>query len=617
MAFWKKKKKIEQVEVREERVEEGTPYFGRVLVEIREKEKGEIANGKVNLAEEKRVLKVTNDSTFPVYNIKIRLRNNGNTDLPKEISIPSLGTAENERVYEREFKVKTYNPPIMLYADIEFSNKNQDFLYMEEENELYLNLKLKSNIEVKNGSIRIRYIPSETIRIKNYEQPTIGQVSTYGTELEWIINEISAGEETAIKIKLTAQPSAPEDVSLGNVQSEVVLSGKTFSGVEVEEAISRFLLQFGASKHELEDRPGNWEIMIYIENRHNRAVQAEGTIEILDGEIVEVKTEKLLKKQNALELREVIIDANARADLGPIIVSSEEIPKVRINIGGSVNEEVSLSSEGTYGLALSRIKIAGISLKKDAELIVDDKYKGSVGEGEIPTLGNNKIVVNLEIKNIGGVPIQEFDITEKIPEGLEDPENLRVFIGKTEAQATAEITGGAEGERVYKIKIMGEGGIKPDQIVRVTYELKPSRKAQEEDIYLTTKVEAKPKIEAKPIEKIIDETLAPKIRIRHVTRNVEVFKRVEPTEVKDEFQIIITVENKGEFPIVGYEIKQKIPSTFEIVEVRPEAQQKALKTATELRWTIDLEPYQQRELVIRIRGKEGYSIDDIMSIQTF
>ncbi|MEX0567953.1 MAG: hypothetical protein Q6363_002195, partial [Candidatus Njordarchaeota archaeon] len=472
--------------------------------------------------------------------------------------------------------------------------------------------------DVPIDKVQLEYVSEESIVRITPENPEVGQISNYGDRILWVIDGLAPHNEAYCDLNLTIRPADKKKVSLGKINVIISLENATLSAVSVNKATSRFVLNFGLRKNEKMGESGKWEVYVDIINPYEMELKAEGEIEITKGNIISMPDAPYIKQVD----KKIVIDGadiapNSRISIGPFEIESMETPKLKVRLGGGVEEKVFIRAEGKYETTLPDISVMAVDIKKNISLKIDKKIEKFVSPNELPTLGNNKIDVESLVKNIGGSGIGYVKIVETIPIGLSDPEKISVKVdGKSIKTYTHEITesGKTEKERELIIELKGEDTLPSGSELKISYTLKPQKIPIEiVQLEFPMKVYCAYSPDMEMYEKLLPVDDIPYVKVRHITRSVNVLKQVTPAG-KDEFVLRLSIENSGEDPVPDYEVKQTIPKTFKIIEVSPEANVEETDR-TILSWKMTLEPHETKTITIKVKGEGEYAIEDLMEAE--
>ncbi len=622
MAFWKKKKKVEEKPpvVEERVVEKPEVYVGEVIVEVLEREEGTISDSGIELKKSERVLRVTNNSSIPVFSTELVLGNADKVSLDERLFIQSLSEHGKENsVYEVKYDVLEYKPPVVFSYELSGPTDRGGVLWYDTENIVGLLLRIKVTGEGKIGEIVVEYLPTEDISEIIPKEKSAGDISTYSDRAVWTITECEPGSEYTCLMDLKVIPRTKDKVGFGKVIIKVTTEDATFSTLFVERATSRFLMNYGVNRREKTEQPGVWDVTVDIKNPYGLELQAEGEIEFVGGDIESVPDMDFIRRENGkIVLRDAKIDPNGILSIGPVTVRSMEMPKLKIRVGGSVEERVILQSEGVYEAKLPELGVLSFGIEKKVDVVVEERMRRYVGERELPTLGDNYVEVTTRIMNDGGTDIGFVEIVDPIPRGLSSPEKISVRIdGKTIRNYEKQIVESEEQQfaKQLLVRVSGEKALPTGKSLELRYRLsmeKIESDVLEMEFPLRVMCGATP--EGEKLKRSLPLDMTPTIKVVHIVRSVNVSKSVVPVE-KDTFELRIDIENTGEFPIFDYEVKHVVPKDFEILNIDPEAAREETDIGTVVLWKLDLEPHESKQLVIKVRGVGKYLIDELMQAE--
>jgi len=619
MAFWKRK--------REEKREAPPPaapeetYLGEVIVELEEREEGAIRGSTVELKSASRVLRVVNRSTIPVFSTEVIFGNADKVTLDERLFIKMLSAYGVEGyMFEKEYDVKKYRAPIKLTYEIVGPEESGGVLLYGFKNQSVLRLKVKPNTEGVVDEIVVEYYPSEDVISvaprDNYE----GRIVRHGESIHWVIEQCQPKTEYSCEFDLGIMPRNKERATLGKIRIKVRSQNTTFSSLYVKNATSQFLLNYDASKKERSDEPGVWDVTLIIRNPYNLRILAEGEIEVVSGELesvgeasfVERKGKKIIIKQPELE-------PNGSLSVGPIVIRSMEIPYIKARIGGSVEEKVSIRSEGLYELELPEIDVMSFDLEKEAKVIADKRLSKYLRPNEIPPIGDNHVEIATYIVNDGGVDIGAVEIHELIPTGLGDPTKISLKIGgKVIREYEKEVTPveGTEFEKKLIVRLAGEKVFPRGKKIELRYRSALQKVSKDtKELRFPTKVLCGATPTARKLEKELPTEKTPVIRVVRIARAIDVSRHVIPLG-EDIFELRITVRNSGETPAFDYEVKYVIPKTFEVLEVSPEATRTESEKGVLLSWKISLEPKESKDLIVKVKGVGEYVVSELLQVES-
>ncbi len=618
LAFWKKKKAEEKPKIKPAERREAAVYLGEVLVEVKEREEGKIVEGGIDLDKSERTITVTNRSSIPVFSTEILLKNYENTNLESRLFIHRLEEqGKDGSIHKIGYDVKEYVPPIIVSYSLEFPPGANQALWHDTDNKLSFIVEIQSNLDTPIDEVELEYLPSESISSLNVEEPSLGDASSYTDRAVWIIKDLQPRQKASLRINITARPREREKTELGKIGIRVKLEGKTFSSINIEKAISRFLLNYQVIRDECPDESGFWDITINILNPYELELQAEGEVEIVGAEVIEgAQLQAATIEGNKIVLSGATIGPGSSTSIGPLRVKSMDVPQLRIRIGGSVEEKVLMDSEGYYVLELPSVDVAAFELKRTIDVVIDERMKRYVEENEIPSLGDNYIESVSTITNTGGVDIGYVKVSELIPRGLGLEGDIKISIdGKNIKTYEKKMEETEDGTNLI-IVLSGDKILPKNKTLTIKYRMTPT-KITRDIVELSFPLEAQCSVslEAEGYKKELPYDETPLIKVRHIIRKVSVSKTVTPTG-GDNFELKISIENNSDAPIIDYESKQFIPDNFEILETNPTASVREVENGKIVEWKIDIEPFSSKILTIRVKGVGQYCIDDLIQAET-
>jgi len=587
------------------------------LVELIEKERGEFKDAQIEIVSAERVVRISNRLPTPIFDVKLHLKNIENTTLPKEIMLPKLGSyGKEDYIYEKTYNVKKYKAPVFIACKVLIPNMKGNILWYNESNEVQLAIDIRSNIQVPINRVVVEYFPGRDVTDINVESQA--NITKHTDRIIWTIENLQPQATVSQKFILNVNPSEKEVTELGYFSIKAMLEDGTFSEVSIDHFEGKLLLMYEIEKREHEEESGLWDVGILLKNPYDTSILAEGEIEI-SGKIIskmEIPDVKLV--QNRLVLEKLAVAPKSDSYLGPITVKSVDPPSLKVRIWGRIKEEIIMYSEGIYRVTLPKLHVIAVELKKSAQPIVDKRLRKYVQENEIPTLGQNAINITTEVLNIGGTGIGYLEIVDIIPPGLSNPENLVLEInGKPVQKFEKEIINAdnIKAERKLIIRLRGDNVFPKDARLRLRYSLVPKSLGKNVlELVFPSHVVYSPYPEIKPRTISLSETDAPYVRMKFITRNVKVSKQIETLDT-DVFLLKIIVENKGDAPVIDYNVIQRVPLQFEILETTPKAQIITEKDKMLVQWKLDLEPGEQKELNLRLRGKGKYSVSELLHVE--
>ncbi len=610
MAFWKRKKEV----VEEKKVEEAPPkveYFVETLAKVYEREYVDVEIDKVRNIRDERKIIIENKSPFPLFSINIELENTENTDLSSKIVIPKLEPAGSgaER-FEKAYGIKKYKLPIEIHREIAITGRGSPVLFYGEENEVSLSLSVKSLIPLEKMSIEIEIPAGFEAKVLEKNSPEEPIMSA--NRILWNLEPPDVNKMYTIKTLLKGSPTESEHLAVGSCRIISESNKASFSGVIIRDISATVLLNYSLKITEISGTHGKWQTILYIQNSYSKPVSIEGDLEVLNGRVILEETSREhwdIPQENKLILRDVIAHPGT-LELGPIVIESKEKPKIKVAIGGKVQEEKMIDALGEYNILPQLLNILKIHAVKDVAIVTDPTLKDLFEKNELPTIGENLIEVSYNIKNEGSAMVNYIEIVEDIPAFLGEIIDLSAKIGRS--KVTIEKQTVSSEARKNKIKmILKDINLDPGKTLEINYKLKPTE-IPAKAMTIELPAEIRPSVDGgKTIARIIPET--PIVLVRPVKRDVEI-QRIVDYLGEDTFLIKIIVTNNSDIPLPDHEIKILIPKDFDVLEAEPQASSEETESGTIILWrgTLDIG---SREFLIKVRGKGAYNVSDLLAAE--
>ena len=572
-------------------------------------------------------LEVQTVAESPVYSIEVELDGLENTTFKKKrIFIPSLTKVNNIYSWTQDYELKKRTKPSLEINSMVKSDGGEPILVYNRPTTINLTMSVKNNLdgEIDNAKVVFNTINGTKLIKHSVDN---GFVSFDRNALIWDKIKLPAGGEAKIEADFEIVVSSIESINFGETAARYSLSENTVSGLKVKSVRGMGKVTYSIVKDQRERDPLYWDCVVKLENPNDYPVNVNGRIKLKTGEIIKnesVEVEGIKLGKNLVEINDLTMGPASTVNIGPIALKSDEIPQFEVDIAGYVKGSIKMETEGKIEVEPLELKVIGGDMSKEIDIIKDEIYKSVLKEDEIPSIGKTPINVRVEIENTGSIPMNYIKIVEHLPKGFSSPEKVKIEINErnvTKSFTTViEPSEQIENERMFKLEVNGSKekaiSLKPGEKLVLTYILYSERPMLAGKlIKFDSEATVGPNKGSKQIELRLPVDKIPKVKVKPISHQIEVSQDVIPTG-EDTFEAKITVVNRGDLPVINYELKARIPKTFEVesYSIQPVNVDEKAKEVV-VKWAIEkLEPREKMEITYRVKGVGEYRLEDLMKI---
>jgi hypothetical protein len=561
-------------------------------------------NGKMETSEISGKVSVENQGKKDrIWDIDITLKETQNTDIEEEdIHILKLETGDS---WEKEYKITpelVEKPPLEIIESINTYTETPEentTLLLQKEHDVEFNIILENNSDGRVLDIEFeKEFPEEFRDIKKMDK-NIGEVDRDDNKIIWKIEKLDPKSQAKLRLGAKILPESTDPVPTGMIRASYFLSEGTFSGLRVKKADGFSKNIFTINKDERREEPDRWDCSFKFMNKSEFPFLLEN-ISILSGD---VDTEELAVQFNP----RMIVPPGDDWVSESWDIQSEDVPtfgkKVLFTLLPDVDEELR----------------AKVSVKPMELYVLSFKGEKTYDKYEVPSYKTVLVKTVNESWSEGPVDLESLILEDVIPENFRPPipEDVKFFINEEEIGSEkyrVEISPSVDYDsenypdrhnltlRLENIPDLVEPGT--EMKVRLEYNIesvkpKPEMEYKGDCLFKAYPVNRGPEIELELIPNIIEVT--------HIRRSETISKSVFPGGAKDEYEILLTYENRGNHTITEKAIVDQIPADFELISMDPEGQVEESDEFSRISWTFkDIEPNEEVSVTYLIKGEGDY-----------
>ena len=506
----------------------------------------------------------------------------------------------------------------------------------------------------------IKELPSEFENIVILES-TPGLAEREDNKIIWTIEELESDKTINLKLSADIQVETKDAVKTGPVNVSYTGSSSFAGDLSVENFSGYTRNRFTIDQIERDEEPGVWDCNLAFENPSEFLlelcevdvheadkpesnlidIEAEAPIKLSAGDEwmspgFEIESEAYPQIQKEIKFRvghklnteltgEIAIGevdlvlASITGNLRYVIPGEEKAEVEEEELEEEELEEEELEEEELEEEELEEAELEEEELEEAVEVEVEEEELEKVEEEErpiikVPTFQESTVDSIIEIKNDGSAPLNEVSWKQ------------RYFTDEFTPPSSEEITCFKDGEEIsispsqvtfednillvqFKdLKDSDLGMFEADSELEFQYPIhviNPSQGATfESEVIINGNTYPK----SKELEYIPEAEETPVIEAVHIRRKYRVGKEVVPVGAFGEYEIILSIINKGNMPLEKVLVRDKVPDNFERQDFSMEPEVIDLEGEDILKWVIDkVDVDSSVEITYKISGTGDYN----------
>lgn len=555
--------------------------------------------------ETKGVFSISNESTKDrLWDIDIRLENIGATDLDDEdFYIRELPAGE---VDETEYGIDVEGQNVLEVSEFISTLNDAEIesyaLVLNADNEIYCALTLKNTAEDAVSNIELKKLIPEDYDDVDIIGTDLGEAD-YDTGEEraivWKIDEMEGLSEAKIELKLT--------VTIEDIESRV-RSGKilvsysapfSLSGISVDKFDAYTNNSFYIIQSEMDTKPDVFDCQFVFENKSEFMVQVVNA-DVYDPEDASVKYVDV----DTGDLPALPEGAQWLSNNWEYESEEGVDPQFRNKVEFFVIADHQVSTTGVLDIADLELAVAGIS------------GEVTYNVSRLPSFKVSPFSVTMNAENTGGADLNEVILKENIEAGYKPPERDEIVV--TLNGNEIEISDDAiviepddqDPDSAHTVLIKLENlrdtsleAFHPGDVLEATHPITAWKPAKDSVYQSDVSYSANTYPAGKALE-VIPENADVEIEVVHIRKRFIKGKDITALAEAGEYEIVLWVENKGQYDLESYEVVDKIPDNFEYYDVSEDPEVESMEGMDVLKWTIaSIAPDNRYEIRYKLRGE--------------
>ena len=445
-----------------------------------------------------------------------------------------------------------------------------------------------SNIKV------IKTIPDEFTN-PTVRETTEGRAGVEGDKIVWTIDKLAPEHTVMLKFtcKITVNDITRRSTGAINVSYQAASSFAEGLAIDKFDAYTRN--KFFIDTLERDEEPNIWDNKLIFDN------SSEFIIQLFNADVY--SPEDPSKKFVDIDPNDVpMLPSGAQWHSVKWEYESEDYPTFRKKLEFRVVPDYQYNVNVSVSVSDVILEIASIT----GEMIYD--------KVETPTYKAQDVIATLKLGNHGSAPLNDITILHQtFTDEYQPPkaEEIKLIWDGDEVEITADAVNFEMNEfkiTLSNLKENSTGMLKPDSTLEFVYPvhcINPVRDStfDSEITYLVNTFPVSQELEFKPD--------VPTISAIHIRRKFRIGKEVIPVGTLGHYKIILSLENIGESKLLGINLLDKVPDSFEYSEysMTPEITDEVGQDT--LKWIIEeLDVGESLEISYEITGTGEYSPSD-------
>ncbi len=386
------------------------------------------------------------------------------------------------------------------------------------------------------------------------EQKSLGETKIDGKNVTWTLNDVQDGTSGTLVIKGSFKVDNLEDISTGVASVQFTSETDTHSGVKLSDVKEgRVKSTNFIDSDEVAEEPDYWQNKFVFENSSD-----------IDVTLKYVKiTNPSDNDATVVNLESpVLVASKAKWESDQFKTFSETQPSFIADFDLNVGSRVVVDTTSKLEVEQGALRVANIQASKVYEL------------KQVPSYRETPLPATVNIENIGAIAYAKLAITDKIPIHFLPP--IKDDMKLTLVTEAGEDVLNADSDFEYSVEGNAEdASVEKKVLINVTKEVPPGAKViwefaprafkplPEHAYDFHTHIEATLAEQAPPLPFDLPEDLT--ITVLHERRNVTVGKTITPGANQHEYIVDLFYKNRGTATLKELDIKDFVPSTFELI----------------------------------------------------
>ena len=387
------------------------------------------------------------------------------------------------------------------------------------------------------------------------EEKSLGETKIDGKNVSWILTDIKEGTTGNLTLKGSFKVDNLDDISTGVAAVEFTSETDTHSGLKLSDTKEgRVSSKNYIDSDEVTEEPDNWTNKFVFENPSD-----------IDVTLKYVKiTNPLDKDSEVVNLEKpVLVSSKATWESEQFKTFSETQPSFHVDFDLLVGSRVVVDTTSKLDVEQGSLRVANIVASKVYEL------------NQVPSYRETPLPATVNIENIGAIAYSKLSITDKIPVNFLPPVKEDMVL-KLVTEKEGEEVLNVDSDYTYSVEGNAEdSSVEKNVLIDVTKEVPPGGKIiwsyapraykplPDHTYDFNTHIEAILTEQAPPLPFDLPEDLT--ITVLHERRNVTVGKTISPGSDNHHYNVELFYKNRGTATLTELDIKDFVPSTFEMI----------------------------------------------------
>mgnify|MGYP000713439049 CR=1 FL=1 len=588
---------------------------------------------------------IINNTGSPIYDLELHLSGVEKTDLEKKVSVGAVPVSKTGESKKVRYNVRDVLRAVEVREQIIFPEDiARPVALMGREIDLKMRYDIKNNTGIEFNVEFDKELPEQII-VRSVPSLAMGSIVTESGKVTLRDFKISGKQTETIDIDALILAEKEDAFRSGKVVYRYYGEGLTVSGLNVEEVTGLLNVRHYVDKNERAYERGVWDNYVIVENMSGAPIKVVAEISVISGKILtaeeggaEIRGSiewKIPGKRDydTIIMEPVIVGPRETTKIGPFTLALEEEPKISTNLRIWIIPEVIRRVSGNYTIEDFEIPVVWGRITKEVLVEHPPYIKGMTPHNLVGHL-EEPVNVKIVVENLGSATLDQIVIKDKIPADFKPP---RVIDIKTSLiKGGGEITIPSEmlkvsleptdtdPSKIHDLRIeifgvaynLGEPLLKGESVI-VNYKLLAVDPKPGVTYEFPAEAELAMTADTRPIEISLEEV--PKLETLAAVRKITKSKEVNPSEIENEYIVVVILRNEGDLPVQNYKHIEQIPPTFEFApenaEPVPESMEEIVGGLLEVRWIISEIPAKSEyKILYKVKGKPGHKVADLLRL---
>lgn len=486
-------------------------------------------------------------------------------------------------------------------------------LAINQENNVKFVVAMLNSFEIPITKVKlVKNIPLEFENLA-ITSASMGLAKIEDNKLIWTIENLPAGNCVFLKFSADVQIKGLETIGSGSIEIAYTTTSSFLEGLEIEkfEALTRN--KFYVDMIERDETPGLWDCSLVFEN------PSEFKIELFNANVHspenETKNFVIIDPNNTPKL-----PAGARWYSNPWQYESKDYPAFLKKLDFRVMPAFKTEVKGIIIVDEARFILASIG----GEIVYKATEPTKVPLREeieenviiIPSYKEANVNAVLKVVNNGSAPLNEVIIEHAYFSEIFQPpkiEEVKLLWNGKEIDvgpANIFILESSPKKLIVVLKNLREspwGMFEPNSIIEVSHPIHVINPPKDAKLDPEVIFRANTYPLGQEVIYVPKPENVPKIQVIHIRRKYRVGKEIAPIGEIGNYEIILIVENIGEFSLREFVLMDKVPRNFECGEFSTDPEVTSEEGTKFLKWSVEpIEEGKTLEFRYKIRGQGQY-----------